>query len=216
MKRRNFIESLLVVPAASVAAEQAAPPAPPPQQTPPPAAPVRPQSSRGPQNVPKINVVEVDSAAESVTGFFNPAQFAALHKLAEIMVPPLKNSPGAVDAQAPEFLDFLISRSPQPRQDLYRSGLNGLNSAAKKGFHKSFAELDAQQADSIIRPLLVARAWERDLPKDPMQHFVARVHDDLRTATMNSAEWAASGSGRSRFNSGRRMYWKPIDPRVGA
>ena len=85
-------------------------------------------------------------------------------------------------------------------------------------FHKPFAELDAKEADVIIRPLLVARAWDRDIPKDPMQHFLVQVHDDLRTATMNSAEWAASGvtSGRGRFNQGRRFYWKPIDPRVGA
>jgi hypothetical protein len=52
-----------------------------------------------------------------------------------------------------------------------------------------------------------------------MQRFITQVHLDLRTATVNSAEWAASGGsagGRGRFNSGRRLYWKPIDPRVGA
>jgi hypothetical protein len=51
-----------------------------------------------------------------------------------------------------------------------------------------------------------------------MQRFMAQVHDDLRTATTNSPEWAAAGAftGRARFNSGRRFYWKPIDPRVGA
>jgi Gluconate 2-dehydrogenase subunit 3 len=210
MKRRNFVQSLLVVPAASVAAEQTAPPAPPPQ-TPPPA-------QRPAQIVPKLNLVESDAAAESVSGFFTPAQFAALNKLAGVLVPPIKNSPGAMDAHAPEFLDFLISRSPQPSQDLYRNGLDGLNSSAKEHFHKGFGDLDAQQTDSIIRPLLVARAWDHETPNDPMQHFMVQVHDDLRTATMNSAEWAASGatSGRGRFNSGRRMYWKPIDPRVGA
>jgi hypothetical protein len=199
-----------------VAAEQAAPPAAPPPQTSPPAA-RPPQNFRGPQNVPKLSLVEVDSAAETTTGFFTSAQFSALNKLAEILVPPIKKSPGALDAHAPEFLDFLISRSPAPTQTLYREGLDGLNAAAKKHFHKPFAELDAKQADGIIRPLLVARAWDRDEPKDPMQHFMTQVHDDLRTATMNSAEWAASGSasGRGRFNSGRRLYWKPIDPIVG-
>ncbi len=133
-------------------------------------------------------------------------------------MPPKKNSPGALDAHAPEFLDFLISRSPAPMQTLYREGLDGLNAAAKRHFQKSFAELDTKQADTIIRPLLVARAWDREEPKDRMQRFMTQVHSDLRTATMNSAEWAASGasSGRGRFNSGRRMYWKPIDPRVGA
>jgi hypothetical protein len=210
MKRRNFVQSLLIVPAASVAAEQVKPP-PPAAQAPPPASPV--QSFRGVQNVPKLALIEPDSAAETTTAFFSPAQFAALHRLAEILLPPIKNNPGAIDAHAPEFL---ISRSPAPDQKLYRAGLDGLNESAERRFHKSFTEVDAKEADSIIRPLLIARAWDRDMPKDPMQHFLTQVHEDLRTATMNSAEWAASGSptGRGRFNHGRRFYWKPIDPRV--
>ena len=213
MKRRNFVQSLLVVPATTVVAEQVAPPPATPQSPAPVARP-----AQGGQNPPKFALTLPDSAAETVTGFFNPAQFSALNKLAEILVPPMKNNPGALDAHAPEFLDFLISRSPAPSQVLYREGLDGLNAAAKKHFHKSFAELDAKQADSIIRPLLVARAWDKDIPKDPMQHFMTQVHGDLRIATTNSAEWAAAAParGRGRFNSGRRMYWKPIDPRVGA
>jgi hypothetical protein len=222
MKRRNFVQSLLVVPAAAVAAQQ---PAPPPTAAGPSPAPA-PASAQTPapvprparfQNVPKFDLAQPDNAAEIVTGFFSPPQFAALNKLAAVLVPPIKGNPGAIDAHAPEFLDFLISQSPAPQQQLYRQGLDGLNSASHKHFHKPFAELDAQQADTIIRPLLVARPWEKTLPSDPMQHFIAQAHDDLRTATMNSAEWAASPSAsrRGRFNQGRRQYWKPIDPRVG-
>jgi hypothetical protein len=223
MKRRNFVQSLLVVPAATVAAQQAVPPG---QNAPPPASPpqtlpppVRPsQNFRGVQNVPKLALAQPDTAAEITLGFFSPAEFAALTKLAEILMPPIKNQPGAIDAHAPEFLDFLISRSPVPAQKLYCKGLDGLNASAEKHFRKAFGDLDAKQADSIIRPLLVARAWDREEPKDAMQHFMTQAHQDLRAATMNSAEWAASGSasGRGRFNSSQRQYWKPIDPRVGA
>ncbi len=200
MKRRNFVQSLLVMPATAVAVPQTT--------TPPPAKPA--------QGVQKFPLAETDTIGETTQRFFTPAQFGALTKLAETLMPPMKNHPGAIEAQAPVFLDFLISRSPAPMQTLYQSGLNGLNAAAKRTFQKPFAELDAKQADTIIRPLLVARAWEREEPKDPMQHFMAQVHGDLRTATMNSAEWAAAGSsgGRGRFNSGKRTYWKPVDPRV--
>ena len=217
MKRRNFVQSLLVVPASAVAAEQAATPPPAAPQAPAP-APARPQQSvRGGQGALKLNLVQPDTAAETTATFFTASQYSALNKLAEVLVPPIKNHPGALDAHAPEFLDFLISRSPAPSQHLYRNGLDGLNASAQKHFHKLFAELGVKQADAIIRPLLVARAWDKEEPKDPMQRFIAEVHDDLRTATMNSAEWAAAGgSARGRFNSGRHMYWKPIDPRVGA
>jgi hypothetical protein len=215
MKRRNFVQSLLIVPATAIAAEQVATP---PPAAAPPAPLARPPQGRGVQNVPRLTTVTLDSAAETSTGFFTATQYGTLTKLAEILVPPVKGHPGAIDARAPEFLDFLISRSPAASQTLYRNGLDGLTAAAKKHFHKPFAELDAKQADTIIRPLLVARAWDREEPKDAMQHFMVEVHGDLRQATMNSGEWAASGgsTGRGRFNSGRRQYWKPIDPRVGA
>jgi hypothetical protein len=83
-------------------------------------------------------------------------------------------------------------------------------------FHTSFAELNPVQADTILRPLFVVRPWPEDFPDDPLKNFIARVHEDLRTATTNSREWAnAGGSGRSfgrRFGRGAGYYWRPIDP----
>lgn len=219
MKRRNFVHNLLVVPAAAVVAkaqQNAPPPSQPantPQPTPQPNTPAR-QIPRQPQNAPSLRMVEVDLTAETVPQFFKAEQFEALQKLGSLLMPPLKGNPGALEAHAPEFLDFLISESPTDRQNLYKQGLDGLNVSAKKHFHKSFAELDTTQADSILKPLLVARPWPQDLPRDPMQAFIAQAHEDFRTATMNSREWAANGSTRGRFNRGSGMYWKPIDPVV--
>ncbi len=131
-------------------------------------------------------------------------------------MPPLKNNPGALDAKAPEFLDFLISVSPANRQKSYQFGLDHLDLQAKEKYGRPFSELDGAQVDAILRPLLVARPWPADLPADPLKSFLAEVHEDLRTATMNSREWAAASekSGR-RFTRGFResgYYWFPIDP----
>lgn len=132
------------------------------------------------------------------------------------MVPPVKNNPGAIDAQAPEFLDFLISASLEDRQKLYLSGLDSLEAQSNDKFQKPFAELDARQADAILRPLLVARPWPEDFPSDPLESFIAQVHNDLRTATMNSREWAAATEKAGHhFTRGFRttgFYWAPIDP----
>ncbi len=149
------------------------------------------------QNVPRLTTVTLDSAAETSTGFFTATQYGTLTKLAEILVPPVKGHPGAIDARAPEFLDFLISRSPAASQTLYRNGLDGLNAAAKKHFHKPFAELDAKQADTIIRPLLVARAWDREEPKDPMQHFM--VGSARRLASSHNELWRMGRFGRQHW-----------------
>src|SRR6185437_9605876 len=169
-----------------------------------------------PPAVPKLDLTAVDLAGQPAPRYFTTAQFATLRKLGALLVPPLKNNPGAVEAQAPEFLDFLISASPEDRQKLYLTGLDSLEQQAKDKFQRSFCDLEAQQADAILRPLLVVRPWPEDLPSDPVQNFITQVHEDLRTATMNSREWAlaAEKSGR-RFSRGSRTsgyYWAPIDP----
>ena len=158
----------------------------------------------------------MDLTGQPAPHYFTPAQFATLQKLGSLLVPPLKNNPGALEAQAPEFLDFLISASPDDRQNLYQFGLDSLDSQSRDQFQKPFCDLDAQQADRILRPLLVVRPWAEDFPSDPLQKFIAQVHEDLRAATMNSREWAAASekSGR-RFTRGFRgsgYYWFPIDP----
>jgi hypothetical protein len=165
--------------------------------------------------IPTFEETALDVVGDTEARFFTAAEFSALRKLGELLMPPLKGNPGAVECNAPEFLDFLIGASPAERQKLYRTGLDGLNAAAKKKFNKAFADLSATEADAVLRPLLVPVPWSYDPPKDPMQHFVAEAHRDIRTATQNSREWAAAGasSGRRGFGGGGgRPYLKPIDP----
>jgi len=216
MKRRGFVKGLIIAPAVPLAAQQ------PPAQTQTQAAP-NPQPPRepprtGPAQPEKLAVVQVDAAAETTQRFFKPEEFAALEKLGATLVPTMKGKPGATEAGAALFLDFLISESPHDRQVLYRRGLNGLNASAHKHYGKSFAELDATQADAILKPLLAVRLWPEEMPEDPMQHFVSQAHMDLRTATSNSREWAQSTTGaagaRRGFNQAVGLYWNPIDPVV--
>jgi hypothetical protein len=163
--------------------------------------------------------VGVDTAAQTTQRFFTPGQFAALEKLGATLVPPLQGKPGASEAGAALFLDFLVSVSPHDRQQLYQHGLDGLNAASEKHFRKPFSELDTAQASVILKPLMVVRPWPEEMPEDPMQHFIAQAHQDLRTATSNSREWAdaslgATGGGRRGFNQAIGLYWNPIDPVV--
>ena len=199
VKRRRFIQSLAAAPAISAIAAE-------PQRG---AAPATPAA-------PKLTNATTDSDAETAPRFFTPAQFAALRRLGALFMPPRKGLPGALDARAPEFVDFLIGASPADRQQLYRNGLDTFNARAHKQYGKPFAELDDKQADTILRPLIVTIAWVLDRPTDPLEHFVAQVHDDMRTATVNSPEYAeavaAQNTGRRGRNTGTDIFIKPIDP----
>lgn len=198
VQRRRFLQTLAVAPAISAAAPQRA--------GAPPAA----------TEAPQLTNALPDADAETIPRFFTPAQFAALRRLGALFMPPRKGRPGALDAGAPEFVDFLVSISDADRQQLYRHGLDTFNARSHSQFGKPFAELDDKQADSILRPLVVTIAWVLDRPTDPLEHFVAQVHDDMRTATVNSLEFAQAmaeiNAGRRGRNTGVDIFIKPIDP----
>jgi hypothetical protein len=217
MKRRGFVRGLVLAPVAQVAlsAQQNRTP-----QTPAaPGAAQQPVPMRGAQGPAKLKVTDADLTSETPRLFLSKDQFETLEKMASVVMPPMKGNPGAIEAQAPLFLDFLIGVSPADRQNLYKNGLDQLNAQAKQKFQKGFAQLDAPQVGEILKPLMVARPWNLDWPSDPLQDFVAQAHEDIRKATTNSREYAAASanSGR-RFNRGSQgtgFYWKPIDPLVG-
>jgi hypothetical protein len=147
-----------------------------------------------------------------VARFFTHAQFEALQKLSEVLVPAGNGMPGALDAQVPQFIDFLTGQSPADRKQLYRAGLDLLNAQAAKQFGKTFGALDVKQADSIVRPLMVPVPWAHDPPKELGSHFATTVHEEIRTATRNSREWAAAAAKAGKRIAGAQLYWNEIDP----
>lgn len=161
----------------------------------------------------KISTIAPDQASEPVLKFFTAAQFATLRHAAALLQPAYNNLPGAIEAEAPEFLDFLLAVSPPTRQTLYSNGLNHLAVEANRIFSKDFAALSAEEADRIFKPLIVP--WTIEPPPNPHQHFLTDLRADLRTATTNSAPYAAaaaSSSRRGRGRTGAGLYWLPIDP----
>jgi Gluconate 2-dehydrogenase subunit 3 len=223
MKRRDFVKSLI---ATSVSAKtmlgqstatQVAPATPPP--TPPGAAPrIAPGPvpwMRGLLEAKPLGLESVvpDAVASAETKFFSETQRSTLRQLCEILLPPLKGYPGALDAGAPEFLDFLLSVSPQDRQELYKMGLDRLDREARAKFGVHFDETSAAQADALLRPWM--RPWLTDHPPtEPYEAFINLAHADIRTATMNSQAWndAAMAKGEGRQSVG--LYWFPVEPDV--
>lgn len=167
-------------------------------------------AQRSQEEAPKLETAPLDAAGETTPGFFSAPQLAALKKLSAILMPPLNNMPGALEAGAPEFLDFLISKSPAERKQLYTTGLNTLNAQATKRFGKAFADVTDAQAAELLAPL--RQPWTYQPPADPFARFLREAKQDVRTATINSREYAlAASSGGRRGGSGLGQYWYPID-----
>jgi hypothetical protein len=223
MRRRDFVKAVL---AASVSPKammgQNAPSSVAPS-TPPPIAPrAAPLPAPGPvpwmrglmeaKPLPMTPLVP-DAVARKNAYFFNDQRMATLRQLCEVLLPPLKQSPGAIDAGTPEFLDFLISVSPPDRQHMYVSGLDRLDAEAKRKFGIPFDAVNASHADELIRPWL--RTWMTDHPpSDPYEKFINVAHSDIRTATINSKAWSDAITTDAGRRSEEGLYWYPVDPDI--
>jgi hypothetical protein len=199
MKRRRFIQSIatapaLVVPAESIGRTKAN-------------APETPLQSRTPGDPARLECSTPEAVAESAPRTFTPAQFAALRKLSDLLLPSMNGMPGALEAGAPEFLDFLVGASPADRQAIYKTGLDTLNAQSRKLYGKPFADVNESQAVVLLAPL--RQPWTYDPPADPLARFLREVKQDVRTATVNSREYA-SASG-TRRGAGLGQYWYPLD-----
>jgi hypothetical protein len=158
---------------------------------------------------PKLETAVAEAGAAAVPRFFSDSQFAALRRLSELLMPAAKGNPGALEAGVPEFLDFLISQSPEDRQRLYREGLDRLGAEAQRLRKKAFSELSAEEADTVLAPLHAA--WSYADPADPFARFLTEAKTDVMTATTNSQEWITAQAARSRRAGGVDYYWLPID-----
>jgi hypothetical protein len=192
MNRRTILKSFVAAPAAAALHAQ---------------TPAR-EPARAVEESPKVETSVADASADPVTRFFTREQFAALTHLSEILEPSTADTPGAREARAAEFLDFLLSQSPPARQNLYRVGLDRLNSESAHRYSQPFAALDAQQASAVLSPL--RRPWTYEDPADPLEHFLREAKADVLQATRNSYDFISVVSKRSRGASGVGEFWYPL------
>jgi hypothetical protein len=208
MLRREFVRSVVAVSVAPrlLLSQQVANPAPPPP------APVPWTLGLNPETpLPQTEVV--DGIAKTEQCFFTSVQMATLVRLCDVLMPPIGNKPGALQAGTPLFLDFLIGRSPGARKKAYTGGLNWLDSESQSRYGKAFAKVDDGQADAILKPWL--RTWMSDHPPtEPHADFVNIAHEDIRTATVNSKAWSEVRSAGALVSNETGLYWYPIEPDI--
>jgi hypothetical protein len=196
IQRRTLLRSLLTTPVAAAA-------------LPVPALPNEPAESKPAINeTPDTPAIQGSGACDTIPATFSSAQFAALRKLAGIVVPSVDDAPGAVEAGVPEFLDFLIGASPADRVELYKNGLDRLNAEAERRYKKAFSELSAEEAAPILGPL--RDAWSYKGPADPFARFLQTAKNDLLQGTVNSEDYILVVSQRKRSAGGIGTYWRHI------
>ncbi|MDZ7639762.1 MAG: gluconate 2-dehydrogenase subunit 3 family protein [Bryobacterales bacterium] len=83
--------------------------------------------------------------------FFGEAQMKLIGCIADRIIPPT-DSPGAVDAGVPGYIDFVVSRN-ETLQGIFTQGLAWMDEEAQRLHGQTFEALDASRQIGILRPL---------------------------------------------------------------
>jgi Gluconate 2-dehydrogenase subunit 3 len=205
MLRRDFVRTLLsaVFAPRLLRAQQTG------NSTPPPAP--EPWTLGLNPKTPLPQTVVAAEVAEAGTKFFTLQQMRTLARLSDVLVPPVKGKPGALEGETPQFMDVLIGNSPAPRKKLYTTGLDWLEAESEKKFKLPFAKLDTEQAGSLLDPWL--RPWMSDHPPtESHAEFINVAHAEIREATVNSRAWSVVPSQVGEESTATALYWSPIEP----
>jgi gluconate 2-dehydrogenase gamma chain len=115
---------------------------------------------------------------------------------------PKDDQPGAIEAHCVNFIDKALAHEDAAARPLYVAGLATVEAIAQSRFEKSFAKLEADQQDGVLRDLERGNANEWQIPGIPSQLFfeTARAHtligflaDPKYGGNRDYAGWRVSG-----------------------
>jgi gluconate 2-dehydrogenase gamma chain len=98
-----------------------------------------------------LTLGQAPSQGPYVRTFFSAAEYATLSHLTDTIIPPT-DTPGAVEAGVPEYIDRVVSVNVE-HQPLVRAGLAWLERQARTQFSRDFVALDEAERIAILQPL---------------------------------------------------------------
>ncbi len=84
--------------------------------------------------------------------FFSRAEYSAVGELAALVI-PTDATPGAREARVEEWIDFILSQSEAPRQEVYRQGMAFLENLCRGRHAKRFEQLSKGEQAEILRSI---------------------------------------------------------------
>lgn len=86
--------------------------------------------------------------------YFNQADFQTISRIADLIL-PATDTPGAIAAQVPRFIDMVVSRN-EHQQRLAADGLRWLDERAQREGASTFVKLNEAQQLAVLEPLCQA------------------------------------------------------------
>jgi len=85
--------------------------------------------------------------------FFTGAENKTVIELTERIIPADDHSPGAKAAKVNEFIDLIVSQSPEATRQTWRDGLAAIDKVSQKMFTKNFADATEEQQVALLKEI---------------------------------------------------------------
>jgi gluconate 2-dehydrogenase gamma chain len=96
--------------------------------------------------------------------FFRDQDFAMISRISELIIPET-DTPGAIGAGVPDYIDLLVSRATD-HQFLVADGLRWLNEESERVANQPFLDLSEVEQYSILQPLCDWNQAGEPLPRN--------------------------------------------------
>jgi gluconate 2-dehydrogenase gamma chain len=83
--------------------------------------------------------------------YFRAADLATVSRIADLII-PATDTPGAVGAGVPAYIDLLVSES-EAHQKVFQAGLAWIDAQSKNAHQKPFVQLSEEQQIALLMPL---------------------------------------------------------------
>lgn len=84
---------------------------------------------------------------------FNTEQAQTIDALAEVIIPADNHSPGAKAAKVHEYIDEVVSSSPDTVKKLWADGLSAMNRMARDAYGQEYARLTGPQQTALMEKI---------------------------------------------------------------
>jgi hypothetical protein len=85
--------------------------------------------------------------------FFTEEENRTVIEMSERIIPADQSSPGAKEAKVNEYIDLIVSESPDPTKQTWREGLAAVNKMSRDRFGKTFTDATADQQVELLKEI---------------------------------------------------------------
>lgn len=153
--------------------------------------------------------IKHDKKIADEPNFFSAEELSTIAILCDIILPPVGDSGGAVDAKVPDFIEFIVKDLPMHQLPI-QGGLMWLNGESHRRFENTFSTLEKGKQIAIIDDIAYPDKEKKSPEFEPGRAFFNR----LRNLTLTGYYTSKMGIADLGYQGNRPNMWDGVPQEV--